>query len=136
MSSWEDVVEQEEDLSDVAALAAIAMLQGDTESVEERPRRRTPPVGKEERQARPQSNGQGRRREGSSPKRRSEHFDKNGRQRKEKEAKGGRHASHDRSPRREEGRGRGRRPRITEPTRRTPISYAVFCLKKKKKKKK
>ncbi len=39
VASWEDIIEQEADLSDVAALAAIAMLQGEAEP-QERPRRR------------------------------------------------------------------------------------------------
>ena len=114
VSSWEDVVEQEEDLSDVAALAAIAMLQNEAEGETwtERPRKRG--RAREERQGRaPRGDGEGRKKgakaEGEErPKRRGERYEKNGRPRKE--GKGGnKHASHDRPPRREDGRGRSRR---------------------------
>ncbi len=120
VASWEDVVEQEEDLSDVAALAAIAMLQSETaeeahEEREERPRKRSG-RGREERKGRPpRGEGEGRKKaahvenEGSQ-KRHGERFEKSGRGRKERDGRGGnKHASHDRQPRREDGRGRPRR---------------------------
>ncbi len=110
VASWEDVVEQEEDLSDVAALAAIAMLQSENAPMsEERPRRRG---GRGEKRDRgPRGNGEERRKEGGdAPKRRGERYEKGNRQRDGKDRRGGnKHASHDRPPRREDGRGRPRR---------------------------
>ena len=116
VASWEDVVEQEEDLSDVAALAAIAMLQNESsgETQEEHPRKRG--GRREDWQNRPRrGDGEGRKKgaraEGEGPqKRRGERYDKGGHPRKERDGRGGsKHASHDRPPRREEGRGRSRR---------------------------
>ena len=118
VASWEDIVEQEEDLSDVAALAAIAMLQSEENGEEQRPRKRGGRGREDRKERQPRGEGEGRkkgpRREGeNSPKRRGERFDKgdrNGKPRKERESRGGnKHASHDRPPRREEGRGRSRK---------------------------
>ena len=107
VSSWEDIVEQEEDLSDVAALAAIAMLQSEEGNVpkEERPRRRNGRGGREEKRERPaRGNGEDRKRSGESSKHRGERFEKGGRPRRERDGRGGnKHASHDRPQRREEG---------------------------------
>ena len=116
VASWEDIVEQEEDLSDVAALAAIAMLQSEENGEERERSRKRGGRGREERKERLQrGDGEGRKKgpraEGEGPsKRRGERFDKGGRPRKERDGRGGnKHASHDRPPRREEGRGRSRK---------------------------
>ena len=110
VASWEDIVEQDEDLSDVAALAAIAMLQSETEPVgDEHPRRKG---GRAERHDHgPRGNGEGRRRDGGdAPKRRGERYEKGSRPRDGKDRRGGnKHASHERPPRREDGRGRTRK---------------------------
>ena len=113
VASWEDIVEQDEDLSDVAALAAIAMLQNEENGEEQRPRRRG---GRGERKERPQRGDGENRKKGSraesegAPKRRGERLDKGGKPRRERDGKGGnRHASHDRPPRREDNRGRSRK---------------------------
>ena len=113
VASWEDIVEQEEDLSDVAALAAIAMLQNEENGEEQRPRRRG---GRGERKERPQRGDGENRKKGSraesegAPKRRGERLDKGGKPRRERDGKGGnKHASHDRPPRREDNRGRSRK---------------------------
>ena len=113
VASWEDIVEQEEDLSDVAALAAIAMLQNETgEPSGERPYKRNG-HGREERKERSGRGDGERRKKGARaeneglPKRRGDRFEKGGRP--HKDARGGRHASHDRSSRREDGRSRPHR---------------------------
>ncbi len=113
VASWEDIVEQDEDLSDVAALAAIAMLQNEENGEEQRPRRRG---GRGERKERPQRGDGENRKKGSraesegAPKRRGERLDKGGKPRRERDGKGSnRHASHDRPPRREDNRGRSRK---------------------------
>ena len=115
MVGQEDIVEQEEDLSDVAALAAIAMLQSENgEPAGERPYKRNG-RGREDRKER-SARGDGERRkkgarmEGEGAQRhRADRFEKGGRPRKERDGKGGRHASHDRSARREDGRSRSHR---------------------------
>ena len=115
VASWEDIVEQEEDLSDVAALAAIAMLQSENgEPAGDRPYKRNG-RGREDRKER-SARGDGERRkkgarmEGEGAQRhRADRFEKGGRPRKERDGKGGRHASHDRSARREDGRSRPHR---------------------------
>ncbi len=110
VASWEDVVEQDEDLSDVAALAAIAMLQDEKDPItEKRPRRRGGRGEKRDRGPRGGRDGH-RKEEGDTPKRRGERNEKGSRQRGGKDGRnGGKHASHDRPPRREDGRGKSRR---------------------------
>ena len=115
VASWEDIVEQDEDLSDVAALAAIAMLQSENgEPFVERPHKRNG-RGREERQGR-SSRGEGERRkkdarieEEGAQKRRGDHPEKGSRKRKDRDGRGSRHASHDRPSRREDGRARSYR---------------------------
>ncbi len=113
VSSWEDIVEQDEDLSDVAALAAIAMLQDENPGGgrEERPRRRGGRNPREDRQGR-QSRGNGENRPphkkgDGAQKPRGDQRDKGPRQHRDK--KGGKSGNHDRGPRREDGRSRSRR---------------------------
>ena len=114
VSSWEDIVEQEEDLSDVAALAAIAMMQ--SEAGEARPERSHKRGRREGRQGRATKNDNENRKKGAAtegegaPKRRGDRFEKGGRSRRERDGRGGnKHASHERPQRRDEGRGRSRR---------------------------